>query len=324
VSEYRIYKVTKDEEYWQIRDFLREVWRLTNDKTLNWNIARLDYFRWHVFGNCYEKNLLDYLHICENDARIIAVLISDSPGGYMLQVHPNFYQAELFDALLQYYDTVIVPGESIKRGHIPVEIDESIMEAGFQKAGFTPGKFMEFRREADLSKVSVEYSLPEGFIIRSLGEADELPARSWASWRAFHPDESNEKYEGWEWYFNIQRCPLYKRDLDLVCIAPDGKIASFCTIWYDDYNRTGLFEPVGTNPDYWRKGLAKALIKEGFKRLKALGAEKAYVDSYEEPAHSLYENAGFKTVKIMKTWNKKYSWNHVSKRKEDSINTVLF
>ena len=43
--------------------------------------------------------------------------------------------------------------------------------------------------DADL--VLLDWELP------GLTEAGGLPARSWASWRAFHPDEPDEKCDGW-------------------------------------------------------------------------------------------------------------------------------
>jgi len=64
-----------------------------------------------------------------------------------------------------------------------------------------------------------------------------MPTRSWASWRGFHPDEPDEDYQGWEWYLNIQRCPFYCRDLNIVSIAPDGETATFSTMWYDNVTR---------------------------------------------------------------------------------------
>jgi len=33
-------------------------------------------------------------------------------------------------------------------------------------------------------------------------------------WNAFHADEPDDRYEGWDWYHNIQHAPLYRRDLD--------------------------------------------------------------------------------------------------------------
>ena len=50
----------------------------------------------------------------------------------------------------------------------------------------------------DLSQQVPEYPPADGYRVRSLGEIDELPARSWASWRSFHPDDPDEKFEGWD------------------------------------------------------------------------------------------------------------------------------
>jgi predicted N-acetyltransferase YhbS len=132
----------------------------------------------------------------------------------------------------------------------------------------------------------------------------DLPARSWASWRAFHPDEPDENYKGWEWYFNIQRDPLYRRDLDLVVVAPNGEMASFTTIWWDEVTKTGAFEPVGTAPEHQRKGLARALMTEGLNRLKQLGAAMAYVSSYGMAAHATYESVGFAKYDRSELWKK--------------------
>src|SRR5690606_33802597 len=74
-------------------------------------------------------------------------------------------------------------------------------------------------------------------------------ARSWESWRAFHPDEPDAAYAGWEWYRNVQRLPLYRRDLDIVAAAADRELAGFCTLWYDGATRTGSFVPVGAAPE---------------------------------------------------------------------------
>jgi GNAT superfamily N-acetyltransferase len=143
-------------------------------------------------------------------------------------------------------------------------------------------------------------------VIRALGDVEELPARSFVSWRAFHPDEPDDKYEGWEWYRNVQRAPLYRRDLDLVAVAPGGDFASFCTIWFDDVTRTGVFEPVGTAPAHRRRGLGKALLYEGLRRLKRIGATMAYVGSYSAEAHALYASAGFTQYDLCEEWEKAF------------------
>jgi GNAT superfamily N-acetyltransferase len=81
-------------------------------------------------------------------------------------------------------------------------------------------------------------------------------------------------------YRAIQRCPLYRRDLDLVAVAPDGSLAGFATTWFDDTTRTGFFEPVGVHPGHRRRGLGQALLAEGMRLLAWLGADLAYTASY--------------------------------------------
>ena len=147
-------------------------------------------------------------------------------------------------------------------------------------------------------------SVAPGYTIRAMGDRDEYPARSWASWCAFHPDEPDDEYEGWAWYDNIQSAPLYRRDLDIVAVAPDGEFASFCTVWFDDVTRTGAFEPVGTAPEHQRKGLGRAVMAEGLRRLKHLGATLAYVGGFTSPANALYEYMGFEDYDLCDPWSK--------------------
>jgi GNAT superfamily N-acetyltransferase len=84
---------------------------------------------------------------------------------------------------------------------------------------------------------------------------------------------------------------MYRRDLDLVVEAPAGEIAAFACLWYDDVTRACTFEPVGTTPEHQRRGLAKAVIAEGMRRAKELGALFATVGGGGEsnpPAEPLY------------------------------------
>jgi nitroreductase len=81
---------------------------------------------------------------------------------------------------------------------------------------------------------------------------------------------------------------LYRRDLDLVAAAPNGDIASFGGVWYDDVTRSADIEPVGTYGPYQRRGLARAVMLEGLRRVKRLGATLALVGGYTPAANALY------------------------------------
>ena len=138
----------------------------------------------------------------------------------------------------------------------------------------------------------LDVALPAGYTIRSLGDGLELLERCYASGLGFHEGDIKiavENRDDVTWYRNIQTAPLYRRDLDLVAIAPDGSIASFCTIWFDDVTRSAYFER-RTVPAHQRKGLSRALLTEGLKRLQKMGAQHACVGGYEPGPNALYES----------------------------------
>jgi GNAT superfamily N-acetyltransferase len=175
-----------------------------------------------------------------------------------------------------------------------------------KRRGYTRGKWAEHQWRRDLDEPIPDVPIPEGYTVRALGDVGELPARSWASWRAFHPNEPDENYEGWEWYLNIQRCPLYRRDLDIVAVAPSEEIVAFTTVWYDDVTRSAYFEPVGTMPEHQRRGLARAVITEGLHRLQRLGATRAFVGGYEPGANALYASTLSAEHDLSEQWVKKW------------------
>jgi GNAT superfamily N-acetyltransferase len=139
-----------------------------------------------------------------------------------------------------------------------------------------------------------------------LADGVELIERCYASGLAFHPDEIQCAIDNRDvtWYRHIQTAPLYRRDLDLIAIAPDGSVAAFCTIWFDDVTRTGSFEPVGTVPAHQHQGLGKAVMTEGLRRLQRLGATQATVGSYSERAGALYASMGFTAYDLGERWIK--------------------
>ena len=179
---------------------------------------------------------------------------------------------------------------------------DNLRPAILARRGYRRGEWPEYQRRRALTGEMPFAPIPHGYTVRALAGDDELPARSWASWRGFHPDDPPERYRGWEWYRNVQRCPLYRRDLDLVAVAPDGSIASFCTVWFDDVTRIGVFEPVATVPEHLRRGLARATMTEGLRRLQRLGATLATVGSYSEGAGATYASVGFVEYDLLERW----------------------
>lgn len=280
-----------EDDYWHIRAFLRQVMLLNRVREMSWHVSRLDYWRWHVAANCEGRtSIADCIFLWETaDGRLAAVLNQEGAGDVHLQVHPELRTPELEEEMLAVAEGHLFVEHDAKRNLVVWRDDRDAARLEILKRrGYTRGRWTESQWRRDLRGPIAAVPIPPGYTVRALGDADELPARSWASWRGFHPDEPDEAYEGWEWYLNIQRCPLYRRDLDLVAVAPGGEIASFCTLWYDDVTRSACIEPVATVPEHRRLGLARATISEGLRRAQRLGATRAFVSGYEPGPNALY------------------------------------
>ncbi|MGL4651068.1 MAG: GNAT family N-acetyltransferase, partial [Caldilineaceae bacterium] len=88
--------------------------------------------------------------------------------------------------------------------------------------------------------------------------------------------------------------PSFRHDLDLVAEAPDGTLAALVGVTFEPLCRHGTFEPVCTHPEHQRRGLARALMFEGMRRLRSLGALDACVDTGSmEAANAFYDSMGF-------------------------------
>lgn len=144
-------------------------------------------------------------------------------------------------------------------------------------------------------------TLPSGYTIRHVDAAHDLPARVAVHNDAFMPSGLTVAR-----YRRAVQSAAYRADLDLVAVAPDGTFAAFCNIWYDASNHVATFEPVGTHSAHRRRGLARAVMVEGLRRLAALGAETALVNTFHEdtPAIALYESLGFQELDRFYEWTR--------------------
>ena len=143
--------------------------------------------------------------------------------------------------------------------------------------------------------------MPEGYEIVAMTDDADLVERVEIHREVWAP--SKFTLEG---YRRHRAAPIYRQDLDLVVRAPNGRYASYLIAWHDPESRTGLFEPVGARAEYRRLGLTRALIYETLRRLRELGATRAYVGSIGEegPAKALYRAAGFTTIANWQWWQR--------------------
>jgi ribosomal protein S18 acetylase RimI-like enzyme len=299
-----------DDDYWRIRQFLREVFLLNGRRERSWQAYRFDYARWHAYENIEEIRLQDAVFLWETaDGRIAAILLPESRGDAFLHVHPGLRTPELEQDMLSVAERHLATVDSHGRRQIRVWVgeDDTLRRDLVARRGYVRSDWPEYQRRRPIGELAPvpDVTLPSGYSIRSLGDGAELLERCYASGLVFHPDDIRYAVENRadpSWYRNIQNAPLYRRDLDLVAVAPDGAVASFCTIWFDDVTRTGAFEPVGTAPAHQRRGLGRAVMCVGLRRLERIGATLATVGSYSAEAGALYAAVGFTDYDLSEPW----------------------
>jgi mycothiol synthase len=305
-----ILRTYRDEnDYWQIREFLREVSLLNDRHDYSWSLLRWDYWVWHINRNIFHFNLEEAVHLWEADGQIVAMLNPDTPGEVFFQVHPSCHRQEILSEMLEIAERKLPNRKETGKQELIawVNAGDELHKQILADCGYAHSRYADEHMRRRFMTQPIPDSVPaRGYSVRALGEEDELPARSWLSWKVFHPDEPDEKYRGWEWYRNVQRVPLYRRDLDIVAVASDGELVAFCTVWFDNVTRTAVFEPVGTHPNHQKRGLGKAVMSEGLHRAHKLGATLATVSSYSPGAHALYESMGFTEFDLLEPWIKEW------------------
>ena len=106
-----------EDDYWRIRDFLHEIYRLNGRRELSWQAYRFDYCRWHCFENIEHLRMEEVVFIWETpDGRIAAVLNPETSGDTFLQAHPSLRTAALEDEMLHVAEERLAcPGKNDRR-----------------------------------------------------------------------------------------------------------------------------------------------------------------------------------------------------------------
>jgi mycothiol synthase len=245
------------------------------------------------------------LRLWEDGRGQLAGVTSLEPGHLEIHVHPECWDSGLAQQMLSWAEE-----ECRRRGTrdgelAAVEIGASESDRRridlLERNGYEQGPIDWHGMFRDLREPVEDAAVPDGYKVRALVE-DEIAARV-ESVRAVWSGNRVTV----ERYREIRGLPHYRPELDLVAVTSDGALGAFCTVWLDAVNGVGHFEPVGTHPEYRRRGLGRAVVREGLSRMRALGAATAcvfcHVDS--QAALCLYESCGMTTRRRDYTYSRK-------------------
>lgn len=240
-----------------------------------------------------------YCFVYESNAGLEALLLfyAIRSSSWVLLVHPHRRDAVLEAGLVawaeQHLRHLLTANGSAKEWITSEVLDcdtlrRDLLASRGYVAAPEPDSFLTMRSLQREIPVSV---LPDGFSIRAVAgehEADAVQAvHVGAFGRAWQPGE----------YLQVMRSSSFHIERELVVVAPDGRFAAFLVYWIDPISKSGEFEPVGCHPDFQRRGMTRALMYEGLRRMAAQGMTTAIV-VHEAPAYNpastaLYHLVGF-------------------------------
>jgi len=267
---------------------------------------------WWLYYPSFGVNLFEHLYVWDDPSkpgRLLAwVLLGyDSYSTFDVVIQPELRGTPLALEMVNWAEQRMT-GILRSLGKDTIRVmwifeDDTVMDEILRQRGFQPYA-ADVHMVRSLDEPIQVSGTPDGWTVRACGGLEEVEARAAAQHGAFGSSAPMDQYVGR--FRHFMQSGVYNPEWDMVTAREDGKIGAFCITWPDPLNRVGLFEPVGTHPDFQRKGLGKAVMLESLRSLRENGMRQAIVSTAEdnEPGIKLYEAAGFRIVNRLMAYKK--------------------
>ncbi|MEM7425597.1 MAG: GNAT family N-acetyltransferase [Pseudomonadota bacterium] len=273
----------RPDDFSVVTKFLGECW--CRDTPNNYHPG--DFAHW-MSSRYRGEGLERHFHIAEEAERIIAVAELDAKSGYYAFVMDSAVRGG--DRELEFHRICTATMRARRSGAVRVNLMAGDLAGKIclEQLGFAPAD-ADYAVLVRSLEIVPEPRLPEDFHIRSVAGEHEARRVAEVHKGAFGRNWTEAEYR------KVMRTPGFIIENELVAVAPGGRFAAFAVIWPDPVSRSGLFEPVGCDSEFARRGLARALLFAGMKRMKAAGMDTALVgcEPSNAPALGLYRSAGF-------------------------------
>lgn len=281
------------EDYHKVRQFFIEL------GYCEFTYARWDWMTTHSYLDC---EAIGKIGLWEDNDRLVGVATFDTRLGCMYCLtYPEY--AHIKKDMLTYAMENLCDGDTYE---VIIAANDRVFQDIAEQMGFVPSKDGEADAIFYTAQTSTVYSLPEGFKIASLKEAYRQDEYLRVLWKGFNHELNGEgPFVYTEEKKHAVDAEMIRPNVDLnlkvAVVAPDGHFASYCGMWYDSSAGFAVIEPVATDPDYRKMGLGKAVVLEGIKRVKELGAKYVYVGSSQQ----FYYSIGMRPYAVSTVWKKK-------------------
>ncbi|MEV4110186.1 N-acetyltransferase [Nonomuraea sp. NPDC049695] len=228
----------------------------------------------------------EVVHVWEHAGELAGLTVNTRFGNaFDVFAAPELRGSEAEIAMIE--DACVTTGHGVDEVLTDVFDCDHVRIELLERLGFTRFRVWDDVRERPLAGVPPEPEPPEGFTVRGarLSDADRLAEA--------HNGAFQAGWTGAEYRDEVMRKPGYDPSREIVAEAPDGRIASFAVYWVDTRNGLGHFEPVGTHPDFRRRGLARAVMLYAMHRMRSLTTVTVNHNAENLAARKLYESLGF-------------------------------
>jgi GNAT superfamily N-acetyltransferase len=217
-----------------------------------------------------------------DDGELCGFVFFRPPDNPEFFVRPELYGSPIEGEMIQW-----ALARAAERGVTSIEtscLDRDMAKAAFlRRHGFTETDDVCVLMERSLVDPLPACRLPDDYSVVTLAEHPELACGI--------PDSGMAD----DLYRQVQRAPGYRADLDVRAFYHNTDLASGCTCWVDDLGGYGQFQPVSTQEEHRRRGLASAVMTRAMENLRRYGADRVLVwtDKNLTSAVRLYQSLGF-------------------------------
>jgi predicted N-acetyltransferase YhbS len=282
-------------DYERISRFLVRTYRTTGGH-INWLQPRWEYMHYHPLVRDVDLNSIG---VWEAHGEVVGVVHPEhAMSSAYFEIDPEY--GALKGEMLRYAEEHLCTlREGVRLLRVYINDDDDDFQKVASEMGYLRGDGREPMTHFLIPASYPAVPLPPGFRLKSLAEDNDLHKVDRVLWRGFdHGDEPPD--DGIEGRKFMQSAPNYRKDLNIVVEAPDGNFVVYCGMWFEPVHSISYVEPVASDPDYRRMGLARAAVVEGIRRCAERGAGIAYVGSTQP----FYLALGFRLAYCSSVWQR--------------------